>query len=240
MPPTSNVKTAAGVQFAISAALPATHTIAGFEALSFTDIAEIVDGGTAGKTFTKVDHSSLGNREVLSLKGSFTQGIRTLELGRDISDPGQDLILTALDSDAAFSFRITYQDGDIDYVTATVDSYTDNIGTQDTIVGATTAVAQCNPTIRLVATGVLTATVNAGGTFTGLTDGVFPATQASTSGVGIGAEFSVTLVAGAVTAAAVTKTGSGYVVADTINLAVVGPTESVPAVLDVATIVTAL
>ena len=238
MPASSNVITAAGTQFAISAALPATHDLDGFTALSYTDIGEIVDGGSAGKTFNKVDHSSLGNREVLSLKGSYTQGIRTLQLGRDISDAGQDIVLDALDSDNAYSFRVTYQNGDIDYLTATVDSYTDDIGTIDTIVGSTVAVAQCQLTIRALDTGVLTATVNAGGTYTGVTDGTFAATQASTSGSGTGAEFSVTLVAGAVTAASVTKTGSGYVVADTINLSIAGgPVESIVAVLDVASII---
>ena len=240
MPAQSNVYSAAGTVFAISATLPATHTIAGFEALSFTDIGEVLDGGSGGKTFNKVDYSPLGNREVLSVKGSFTQGTRDLSLGRDINDAGQSLVLDALDSDAAYSFKITFQNGDINYYTATVDSYTDDIGTIDSIVGSSVSTYQCNALIRLTVSGVLTATVNTGGTFTGLTDGVFPATQATTSGVGVGAEFSVTLVAGAVTAAAVTKTGTGYVVADTINLVVVGPTESVPAVLDVATIVTAL
>ena len=241
MPAASNVYTAAGTVFAISATLPATHTIAGFEALSFTDVGEVVDGGSGGKTYNKVDHSPLGEREVLSVKGSYTQGTRDLSLGRDINDAGQAIVLDALDSDSAYAFKITFQNGDINYVTATVDSYTDDIGTIDSIVGSSVSTAQCNPTIRLTATGVLTATVNAGGTFTTVTDGTFPATQASTSGAGTGAEFSVTLVAGSVTAAAVTKTGTGYVVADTINLAITGgPVESVAAVLDVATIVTAL
>jgi hypothetical protein len=240
MPASSNVKTAAGVQFAVSAALPATHTIAGFEALSFTDIAEIVDGGSAGKTYNKVDHSSLGNREVLSLKGSFTQGIRTLQLGRDISDAGQDLILTGLDSDAAFSFRITYQDGDIDYVTATIDSYTDDIGTQDTIVGATTAIAQCQKTIRLLATGVLTASINDAG-LTYDADGVFTATQASSTGAGTGAEFTVTIAAGVLASIdEILKTGSGYAAAEVITIAIVGSTPGTPADIDVDTIVTAL
>lgn len=238
MPAISNVITAAGTQFAISAALPVTHDLDGFTALSFTSVAEVVDGGSAGKTFNKVDHSPLGEREVLSLKGSYTQGVRTLQLGRDISDAGQDLVLDGLESDNAYSFRITYQNGDIDYVTATVDSYTDDIGTIDTVVGSTVALAQCNPTIRALNTGVLTATVNAGGTYTGVTTGTFTATQSTTSGSGTGAEFTVTLAAGAVTAAVVTKTGSGYEVADTITLTVAGgPVETTAAVLDVASII---
>ena len=151
MPATSNVITAAGAVFAVDAALPATHDQAGFAALSWTDIAEVVDGGAAGKTFNKVDHTPLGNRETLSLKGSFTQGIRTLQLGRDVVDPGQVILLAALDTDPAVSFRITFQNGDIVYFTATVDSYTDDIGTIDSIVGSTVAIAQCNPTIRVTA-----------------------------------------------------------------------------------------
>lgn len=151
MPASSNVITAAGTTFAVSAVLPTTHDQAGFEALSFTDIAELVDGGSAGKTFNKVDHSALSEREVLSLKGSFTQGVRALSLGRDIADAGQTLLLAGLEVDEAYSFSITYQNGDIDYFTATVDSYTDDIGTIDTIVGSTTSLAQCNETIRVPA-----------------------------------------------------------------------------------------
>lgn len=238
MPASSNVITAAGTTFAISAPLPATHNLAGFTALSYTDIAEVVDGGSAGKTFNKVDHSPLSEREVLSLKGSFTQGVRSLSLGRDIADAGQTLILAQLDLDPAAAFRITYQNGDIDYFTATVDSYTDDIGTIDTIVGSTVSLAQCQETIRALDTGVLTATVNAGGTYTVITSGDVPAVQQSTSGTGTGAEFTVTLTAGAVTAVVSTdKTGSGYEVADTITLTLIGPTETVAAVLDVASII---
>lgn len=237
MPASSNVYTAAGTQFAISAALPATHDLAGFTALSFTDIAEVVDGGSAGKTFNKVDHASLGAREVLSLKGSYTQGIRTLQLGRDISDAGQDLVLEALDSDNAYSFRITYQNGDIDYVTATVDSYTDDIGTIDTIVGSTVALAQCQATIRALDTGVLTASINTAGVAYA-SDGVFTATQASTSGSGSGAEFTVTITSGVLASIdSIDKTGSGYAVADTITIAIAGNTPTTPAVIDVDSIV---
>jgi hypothetical protein len=240
MPAATKVITAAGTQFAISAVLPATHTIAGFEALSFTNIAELVDAGAAGKTFNMVDHSPLGEREVLSLKGSFTQGIRTLLLGRDISDPGQDLILDALDSDLTVSFRITYQNGDIDYITATVNGYSDDIGTIDTIVGATSDIAQRQRTIRLLATGVLTASINDAG-LTYDVDGVFTATQASSSGAGTGAEFTVTIAAGVLASIdEILKTGSGYAAAEVITIAIVGSTPGTAADIDVDTIVTAL
>lgn len=237
----SNVYTAAGTQVQISATLPATHDIPGFEAVSFTNIAELVDGGSGGKQFNTVDHSPLAEREVIQVKGSFTQGTRDLGLGRNISDPGQQIVLDALDSDNLYSFKMIFSNGDINYFTSRVLSYGDDVGTIDTIIGGTVSTSQQCDTIRLVATGVLTTSINAGGTFTTVTDGTFAATQASTSGSGVGAEFEVTLAAGAVTAAFPTKTGSGYVVTDTITLTVLGgPVESVAAILDVDTIVAAL
>jgi hypothetical protein len=233
----SRVYTAAGTKFAISLDLPATHTIAGFAALTYTDIGEIVDGGSAGKTYNKTDHSPLGEREVLSLKASFTQGTRTLGLGRDLLDAGQALLVQALDIDTPVSFRITYQNGDVSYITATVDSYTDDIGTIDSIVGTTVSIAHRNATIRLFVTGVLTASINTAGTGYA-SDGTFTATQASTSGSGTGAKFTVVIASGAVTTVSVLATGSGYEAADTVTIAIDGNAPTTPAIIDVDSVVT--
>ena len=82
-------------------------------------------------------------------------------------------------------------------------------------------------------TGSIEATsINTGGTYTGA-DGDYPATQASTTGTGTGAEFVVTLTGGTVTAVVSVDKDSGYADGDTITLSVVGPTETVAAVLDV-------
>lgn len=233
----TNVLTAAQTTFAISAVLPATHDITGFEALTFTNIGEVIDGGSAGKSFNKVDYSPLASGEVLSLKGSFTQGTRDLQLGLDVTDAGQIIVISALDSFVSHAFKITFQDGSVIYYTATVDSYTTDIGTIDSIVGSSVSMAQNLATVRLTVTGALTVSVNAGGTFTGITDAVLVATQASTSGSGTGAVFSVTLVGGVVTLPLVTETGFGYIVGETITLLVEGTTESVAATVDVDTLV---
>jgi len=234
----SRVITAAGTVISVSASLPATHTIAGFEALTFTTIGEIVDGGSAGKSYNKSDHSPLGEREVLSLKGSYTQGTRSLSLGRDVLDAGQALLIVGLDSDVPYSFKIKYQNGDINYVTATIDSYTDDVGTIDSIVGSQVSLAHRNATIRLNVTGVLTATVSTAGT-SYATDGTFTANQASTTGSGTGAQFTVVIASGVITSATVAETGSGYAASDTITLVIAGNTPTTAGVMTVATIVAA-
>lgn len=83
-------------------------------------------------------------------------------------------------------------------------------------------------------TGVGTASINAGGTYA--PDGAgLPAGQASTSGSGTGASFTVTISGGAVVSVdSIVTRGTGYAPADTITLAVAG--EVVAAVIDVDTI----
>jgi len=237
----SNVITASGMRIRVSPTLPATHDVVGFQALSdWITVAQVVDAGEGGKAWNSTDHSPLETAEVETLKTTFSQGNRDIQLGRDLSNDGQAALIEYNDIYTAVSFELTYQNGNITYFTAKVLSFTEADGTAESVVSSTVSASICNDIIRLLNTGVLTATINDGGTFTGLTDGVFPATQASTSGDGKRAEFEVTLVAGAVTAATVTNTGTGYIVADTVTLTVVGPTESAPAVLDVATILPAV
>jgi len=149
MPAAAAVITSAGVAFATSATLPATHDSTGFAALTFIPIGEVVDGGSAGKNYNKVDHSPLSEREVLSIKGSYTQGTRTLELGKILIDAGQIALATGLDSDLPYAFSLTMQNGDVYYFIATVDSFTLNIGTIDSIVGSTVALAQRKETIEV-------------------------------------------------------------------------------------------
>ena len=232
----SKAFTNAGSVLAISATLPATHDSNGFSALSFTNIAEVVDlGNGGGRTYTVVNHSPLAKREVVRLKGSFQQGDRAIQLASDISDAGQTLLDDALKSDNLYSFSITFNNGDVYYFTAYNTGGDEQNGTSDAIVGLTATLTQCNDTMKVLVSGVLTASILAAGTFTGVTDAVgLVATQASVApSGGTGAEFAVTLVGGTITAIVITKSGSGYAASDVITLSVAGTTESVAATITV-------
>lgn len=234
MPAATNVITAAGAQLAVSATLPAAHTIDGFTALSWTDVAEVVDLGEAGKTFNIVEHSPLGEREIYRLKGSFTQGDRAFSLGRDISDAGQLLLQDANDSDDAYAFRITLQNGDLLYFTALVNGYTAAIGTIDTIISSNGTLLVCQEQFAILDTGAIASSINTAGTYTGGTAGDYTVTQASTSGTGTGVEFVVTSSGTTITAVYISKAGSGYEAGDTVTISVpTGHTETVAAIIDI-------
>lgn len=132
------VQTVAGTEIHISAAQPATFDAAGYAAVTgWAKIGEITDGGSHGKTFAEVTHSPIDTRMVQKFKGSINIGTKTLNLGIDDDDAGQILLKTALDSDDDFSFKVTYQDGAIDYFQAKVMSFEKAATSVDSIRTAT-------------------------------------------------------------------------------------------------------
>ncbi len=136
----STAQTSAGSFLSISANLPATHDVAGFEAVevTWTEVGEITDLGEFGREYNLVTHNPLKDRRTVKRKGSFNDGSVTLQMARDVSDAGQTLLQTAQDDDNSYSIRITLQDGTPVYTTAQVMSYKTSVGSVDQITSATT------------------------------------------------------------------------------------------------------
>lgn len=132
------VQTVAGTTVHISAGIPATFDAAGYAAVTgWAKIGEITDAGSHGKTYAEVTHMPIDTRMTQKFKGSINIGTKTLQLGVDEDDAGQILAKTALDSDSDYSFKVTYQDGAIDYFRAKVMSFEKSATGVDTIRSAT-------------------------------------------------------------------------------------------------------
>jgi hypothetical protein len=127
------IGTVAGTSFAISAAIPATFNVAGYEALTFTTIGSIEDGGEHGREYAEVTFNPIDTRGTRKFKGSFNEGSKTLSIAYDSSDAGMVLLKTALDSDNDYSFEVTYPNGDIDFFQAKVMTLTKATGTVDSM-----------------------------------------------------------------------------------------------------------
>jgi hypothetical protein len=125
-------RTSAGTIIAIGAA-PATYDAAGFGAVTVTDIGEVTDAGEYGKVYNLVTHNPLATRKTVKKKGSYNNGSITLQLAIDEDDAGQVAAKAASDSDDSFTIKVTKQNGAVDYFTAQVMSFTDSIGSVDSI-----------------------------------------------------------------------------------------------------------
>ena len=132
------VQTVAGTSVSIAVAHPATFDAVGYAAVTgWAKIGEITDGGSHGKTYAEVTHAPIDTRTKQKFKGSIDIGTKTLQLGIDDTDAGQIIVKSALDSDSDYSFKVTYQDGSIDYFQAKVMSFAKAAAGVDSIRTAT-------------------------------------------------------------------------------------------------------
>jgi hypothetical protein len=104
-------KTVAGSTLRISAAQPATYTVAGYAALVWTAIGEITNLGEFGRDYVQVKHNSIANRATQKKKGSFDEGGFQLDFAVDNLDAGQILLIAAQNSDNDYSVEFTTQNG---------------------------------------------------------------------------------------------------------------------------------
>lgn len=128
-----SVGTTAGTKLGISAGVPATYDVAGYAALTYTNVGNIEDAGEHGRVYAEVTFNPIAERGTQKFKGSFNEGNKTLSIGYDSDDAGMILLKTALNSDADYAFEVEYPNGDIDYFQAKVMSLVKQASTVDTI-----------------------------------------------------------------------------------------------------------
>lgn len=126
--------TFAGTLIGISAGVPATYDAAGFAALTYTSIGEVSSApGDGGTVFEDVSYTVLARRATVHLKGTSDQPEETMEIVVDRNDPGQILLKAALLSDEQYAFKVTYNNGEIDYYQALVTGNSGSGGDSNTV-----------------------------------------------------------------------------------------------------------
>ena len=132
-----SVRSAAGTTIEISAGVPETFDVDGYEALEFTEIGEVTNPGEFGREYALITHTPVKSRGTRKFKGSFNEGQLSMQLALDEEDAGQQLCMTALDDDADYAFCVTSQAGNKYYFSAQVMSFTRQFGEADSINSAT-------------------------------------------------------------------------------------------------------
>lgn len=143
------VMTAAGSALAISAAMPASLTQAGYAALTYEDIGGVDKIGTYGGTPARVNFQPLKGG-VQKYKGAFDFGALQLTLAPDPVDAGQALLAAAaVEAKAQYSIRVTLPDGAARYFRARVFAFTEQVDGADTVLLAATVIEITTPIVRV-------------------------------------------------------------------------------------------
>lgn len=130
-----SVRSSAGSSIAISASQPATYNQAGYEALSWTTIGEVVNAGEFGRVYELLKHNAINTRSTVKKKGTYDEGQLALTLGLDTDDAGQIIAKAAAASDNDYSIRVTTQNGDDYYMQVQVMSFKVQVGQANQITG---------------------------------------------------------------------------------------------------------
>lgn len=143
--------TAAGSAIAISAATPATFDLAGFAALTYTDIGGVEKIGTIGATFAKVEFQPLKGAKQ-KYKGSPDYGSLQPSAAWDETDAGQVLLNAAAadETNKLYSFKVTKPDGALRYFQARVFGNPENIDGADSIVMGNATIEITTKTVKSV------------------------------------------------------------------------------------------
>ena len=133
MPAHTSVVTNAGTTLSISAALPATYDAAGYGAvgMTYTAVGEVEDHGSHGVTANVSKFTPVDTAVVAKTKGSKDYGSKTIKLGNISGDAGQIIMKAASESNAHYSVKIEYEDGECHYLDALVSKFEYSDGTVD-------------------------------------------------------------------------------------------------------------
>lgn len=129
----TTVVTNAGTTLSISASLPATYDAAGYGAtgMTYTAVGQIEDHGAHGVTANISKFTPIDTAVVAKVKGSKDYGAKTMKIGNIAGDAGQVIMKAASESNAHYSVKITYADGEIHYLDVLVAKYEYTDGTVD-------------------------------------------------------------------------------------------------------------
>lgn len=146
--------TSTGVTLGVVAGLPATVDAAGFGALTYVNVGEVVDLPEYGPTVQVVESNPLATGITEKYAGFTNYGSIAIGLELDVADAGQIILEAAIPDagvDSPHSFAITYSDGTIEYFHGGVFSYTRAPGSANSMVGSTASVEINSKIIRVTA-----------------------------------------------------------------------------------------
>lgn len=131
--------TPAGSEMAVSASIPATFDVAGYEAItSWEDLPIASDFGEVGPTDNIVTFIPVQGSAVQKAQGSRDFGQQAIPFAYVSGDAGIGVLETAHAARNEISCRLTLPNGDIRYYQAVCDGIREQVGGADSVLGMAT------------------------------------------------------------------------------------------------------
>jgi len=146
--------TSTGTILSVVAEDPATFDEAGYAALVFVEVGEVIDLPEYGPNVQVVESNPLATGITEKFKGFINYGSQSMGLEFDSEDAGQQILADGVEGatkNQQHAVKIEYQDGSIDYYSARIFSYTKAPGSANSMVGSTVQVEINTPITRVAA-----------------------------------------------------------------------------------------
>lgn len=148
-------QTNTGTLLAVVSGLPATEDQAGYEALSFVNVGEVIDIPEYGPTVQVVTSEPLATGITQKFSGFVDFGSLSYGLELDVEDAGQNILEDGVpvppNQFTPHSFRVTFPDGTVEYYHGGIFSYTRAPGSANSMIGSTVQVEINSKIVRVLA-----------------------------------------------------------------------------------------
>ncbi|WP_138438595.1 hypothetical protein [Marinobacter alexandrii] len=146
--------TSTGTRLYVVAADPATFDEAGYAALSYTEVGEVIDLPEYGPNVQVVESNPLATGITEKFKGFINYGSQSMGLEFDSADAGQQILAAGVEGatkNQQHAVKVLFQDGSVDYYSCRIFSYTKAPGSANSMVGSTVQVEINTPIVRVAA-----------------------------------------------------------------------------------------
>lgn len=146
--------TSTGTRLYVVAEDPATFDEAGYAALSYTEVGQVVDLPEYGPNVQVVESNPLATGITEKFKGFINYGSQSMGLEFDSADAGQQVLAAGVEGatkNQQHAIKILFQDGSVDYYSCRIFSYTKAPGSANSMVGSTVQVEINTPVVRVAA-----------------------------------------------------------------------------------------
>lgn len=143
-----------GIVFSVSAATPATDDQAGYEALTFTEVGELLTIPAFGADTQVITYEPLKDGITKKDKGFINYGSQALVAVMDTEDAGQIIMISAAEGAnklVEHSFKLEYPLGEVRYYQGKVFSYQEEPGSSNSMINVNMNLEINTPILRIAA-----------------------------------------------------------------------------------------